>query len=1305
VLTNGRYKQAEKRALDKQLRDETALERRLRKEREQLQEQLSSVSEVWAPVGPFEYVPCEIIRVDATRIVLVRKDNREIIEKTLDVLLPEDPGTVEPPKNLVDLAHVHAPSLMEALRAKVGNGERSVLCGPNVVTLCEGGPLLEKTTEDEVLYSEILTNIQEIRTRVSEDQCGRVFICVGTAGSGKSKTSSMILDKLVMGHCTDALASKYKAAMCILNAFGTSVSPRSAKCSRFGCLYEVQMDQVVAEDTGKSLDSQVVGLALTTFGLESGQMTFQRKGEQSFNVFYQLCAHGDSTGMEQYRLRGAENYHYLNQGGVDPDLNTYPEHDFVELQGALEALGFKQSECQRIWGVLAAIVHLGQLEFKRSDNGQVYAEPSATVRVIASLLKLEHAHNLADVFTSIGDPKNAKNMGSRHKPEAKVGAARDAFARVLYERVFSWLVSRINIALCSEDSQAIVSVLDVPGGITADASNPGAFSLLCRNYVHERFVHFYNTIMFTNHAKELREEGVVPLTELDSPDNTDRLKLLENRGGIFSIIDEVAALPQAKADMLLQTLQTKCTGNENFVTTVATPGSNELKTNRTITIRHSFGDVCYDTRHFLDDDGDDSFSPALQGIQSTKCDLLRQLFPTLLGPNPELFASAAVVSRAAMVKAQVASIRQVLTGPTFIQPTFVHCVSLFPHGPVPGEIMANDHVQAQLDAYHVLNSIMWQRFGYPIPFPVEEFWDRFYMLTGVRDFPETRLGCADVLSKQPFEKHHWQIGRSMVFLRPKPLAILEESRQEIMQAAASCIGARIKRQRIFRWMNERKRAMAALQPILRGILTRQLYNRALEIAFMAFSERESDTYAKELAHETAREQMELGMMAEQEAQCQEAWAIIEADANIEDEHLCNMWAEDELAQAIRAVRRLQDVEDTYKPNQPQHAEAHQSIEIHDPLDPTHMIETFDFAQMSEEIMNEVTREVKEVMSSEVEHADEEHNRLMEEQNRESIARQRMKNEQEYLTAVREQRAQRKEMGMVWEQAMMEVNENETKVLDLIQSFAVMTEGIRQAEEDASTPEAVQERLEKVDKAVEKMRQTGDQIVKDAAEKSDTELQASDSQLNKKFGAMIVSSEVLDMIDKAVEVAVVQAKTRESIETSEVRRSQIEKQRAARELQMEKERLARQKKRLEEEAKLLDEDEETRKKEEAAAAAARERKARADAINALNKEPEEEEEEHLPERIAQFRQERRQRQGDEEVVNLQRWNNIEDELSQMMDLLKEPGEGTDMAYEMALKDDEKYDFKYMYKYKYRALVLDDDQELPSLGPGEAGDRSP
>ena len=111
--------------------------------------------------------------------------------------------------------------------------------------------------------------------------------------------------------------------------------------------------------------------------------------------------------------------------------------------------------------------------------------------------------------------------------------------------IFSWLLARINIALCAEEAECIVSVLDVPGGIVAPASNPGHFSLLCRNYIHERFVHYFNTVMFTNQAMRLKAEGVVPLTDLEAPSNSARLDLLEKRGGIFSVIEEVAGMPQA----------------------------------------------------------------------------------------------------------------------------------------------------------------------------------------------------------------------------------------------------------------------------------------------------------------------------------------------------------------------------------------------------------------------------------------------------------------------------------------------------------------------------------------------------------------------------------------------------------------------------------------------------------------------------------------------------------------------------------------------------------------------------------------
>ena len=39
--------------------------------------------------------------------------------------------------------------------------------------------------------------------------------------------------------------------------------------------------------------------------------------------------------------------------------------------------------------------------------------------------------------------------------------------------------------------------------------------------------------------------------------------------------------------------------------------------------------------------------------------------------------------------------------------------------------------------------------------------------------------------------------------------------------------------------------MKILQPVLRGILTRQLFTRALEMAFMSFSDKESQNYRAE----------------------------------------------------------------------------------------------------------------------------------------------------------------------------------------------------------------------------------------------------------------------------------------------------------------------------------------------------------------------------------------------------------------------------------------------------------------------------
>jgi len=812
--------------------------------------------------------------------------------------------------------------------------------------------------------------------------------------------------------------------------------------------------------------------------------------------------------------------------------------------------------------------------------------------------------------------------------------------------------------------------------------------------------------MFTSQQTRLRQEGVVPLTDLEAPDNMQRLDLLEKRGGIFSVIDEVAALPQAKSDMLLAKIQASCTGHPDYISQAATGMPINHRQNRTITIRHSFGNVSYDTRYFLDDDGDDSFSPALQALQGTSCDLLKQLFPALLG-SPETFNNASVVSRAALVKAQVASIRQVLAGFSGY-PTFIHCVSMSPDGDVPiSEPFITEHVEGQLQSYYVLESIMWQRFGYPLHYPVDEFWDRYYMLTDNRDFADLRFGCENVLSQQPFEKHHWQIGRTVVFLRPKPLAVLEENRKKIMQSAASCIGAYFKRKRIFRWMRQRKEAMSELQPILRGILRRQLFNRALEIAFMAFSERESAEYEREKAAESLKQQHELEMMREADQECKSAWAEISKDENAENEALYNLWTEDRLGQTLRSIRHLNEREKDLEPGV-EYGNLEKPICELDFNEQQHnKLESLDgddlFKAFGRIIADTLTDSVNDVVLEQVDEYERQHAREAAEQERESDARAAMAREEQHLKRVLAEQARRKTLrpedenkNMLAEDNMMRAIMANERAKKIMQIFNKDQAELKRKYDDKQS-EPAKKAAANIDSFMDQLEHSALQI--DIPENAEEAQEKLAYQEEEELSIFIHEEVVLDLFDHAVLLAQSRAKTRQAIEESEASKRQIEQKRAQRELQMDKERRLREAKKKQDAAKKADEDRSQKEKQEKAEREAFERKQKADALALIASDAPQQGDEPASERIARFQAERRKRsnEGASEALNLQPWENIEDELEQMMEMLHDDSQGV-QAYDVAQAEDEQYDYKYMYKYKYRALVLDDDDELPSIGAG-------
>lgn len=58
----------------------------------------------------------------------------------------------------------------------------------------------------------------------------------------------------------------------------------------------------------------------------------------------------------------AEDFHYINQGGCVQIEDVDDQSDFSAVREALGMLGFQDNQQQRMFQVLAAILHLGNVE-------------------------------------------------------------------------------------------------------------------------------------------------------------------------------------------------------------------------------------------------------------------------------------------------------------------------------------------------------------------------------------------------------------------------------------------------------------------------------------------------------------------------------------------------------------------------------------------------------------------------------------------------------------------------------------------------------------------------------------------------------------------------------------------------------------------------------------------------------------------------------------------------------------------------------------------------------------------------------
>nr|POE74878.1 myosin-17 [Quercus suber] len=170
--------------------------------------------------------------------------------------------------------------------------------------------------------------------------------------------------------------------------------------------------------------------------------------------------------IAKYKLGSPNTFHYLNKSNYYELDGVNDAHEYLATRRAMETVEINEEEEEAIFTVVAAILHLGNINFakgKEIDSSVIKDEKSRFhLNMTAEFLKCD-AQSLEDALIKRVMVTPEEIITRTLAPENAI-ASRDALAKTIYSRLFDWLVEKINISIGQDpNSKSIIGVLDIYG--------------------------------------------------------------------------------------------------------------------------------------------------------------------------------------------------------------------------------------------------------------------------------------------------------------------------------------------------------------------------------------------------------------------------------------------------------------------------------------------------------------------------------------------------------------------------------------------------------------------------------------------------------------------------------------------------------------------------------------------------------------------------------------------------------------------------------------------------------------------------
>ncbi|KAG4929577.1 hypothetical protein JHK85_047091 [Glycine max] len=797
-------------------------------------------SHVWIEDPAQAWIDGEVSKINGEEVHARTTDGKAVV-KNISKVFPKDneapPGGVD---DMTKLSYLHEPGVLHNLATRYELNEIYTYTGNILIAInpFQRLPHLYDTHMMEqykgAAFGELSPHVFAVadvayRAMINEGKSNSILVS-GESGAGKTETTKMLMRYLAYlggrsGVEGRTVEQQVLESNPVLEAFGNAKTVRNNNSSRFGKFVEIQFDN----------KGRISGAAIRTYLLERSRVCQLSDPERNYHCFYLLCA-APAEEKEKYKLGSPSSFHYLNQSKSYALDGVDDAEEYLATRRAMDVVGISEEEQEAIFRVIAAILHLGNVEFAKGeeiDSSVIKDEKSRFhLNVTAELLKCD-CKSLEDALIKRVMVTPEEVITRTLDPVAALGS-RDALAKTIYSRLFDWLVEKINNSIGQDpNSKSIIGVLDIYG---FESFKFNSFEQFCINFTNEKLQQHFNQHVFKMEQEEYTKEEI-NWSYIEFVDNQDVLDLIEKKpGGIIALLDEACMFPKSTHETFAQKLYQTFKNNKRFI---------KPKLSRTsFTISHYAGEVTYLADMFLDKNKDYVVAEHQDLLIASKCSFVAGLFP----PSPEESSKSSKFSSiGSRFKLQLQSLMETLNS---TEPHYIRCVK--PNNVLKPAIFENLNIIQQLRCGGVLEAIRISCAGYPTRRTFYEFLNRFGVLA-----PEVldgnyddKVACQMILDKMGMKGY--QIGKTKVFLRAGQMAELDARRAEVLGNAARIIQRQIRTHIARKEFIELRRAAICLQSTLRGILSRKLYEQLRREAGAVKIQKKFKGYIARKSYVTAR---------------------------------------------------------------------------------------------------------------------------------------------------------------------------------------------------------------------------------------------------------------------------------------------------------------------------------------------------------------------------------------------------------------------------------------------------------------------